>query len=111
MVTRRLRRPAVVLAVLCFATSLLVVPAFVPSVGDRVLTPAGEAVLAGARAGQQGRYITVERDAPAPDVDDVRAGAGDDSRAAGAETRRAPSLTPRAEPSLRRAARATGEAP
>jgi multicomponent Na+:H+ antiporter subunit D len=102
---------AVVLAVLCFATSLLVVPAFVPSVGDRVLTPAGEAVLAGARAGQQGRYITVERDAPAPDVDDVRAGAGDDSRAAGAETRRAPSLTRRAEPSLGRAARDTGEAP
>jgi len=53
---------SVLLAVLCFAGSLLAVPA----VRDRVLAPASEVVTAGAEAGRRGRTITVQRRRPAP---------------------------------------------
>ncbi|MBL7139734.1 MAG: NADH/ubiquinone/plastoquinone (complex I) [Planctomycetes bacterium] len=56
-----MRAATLVLAVLCFATALLVVPA----IRDRVVTPATEIVLGGAEAGRGGRTITVERK-PAP---------------------------------------------
>ncbi|MFO8012087.1 MAG: proton-conducting transporter membrane subunit [Phycisphaerae bacterium] len=57
---------SVLLAVLCFGSSLLVVPA----VRDRVLTPAGDAVTAGARAGRG-----------TPEVVDIGAVGGDAHRA------------------------------
>ena len=56
-----MRAATLVLAVLCFATALLVVPA----IRDRVVTPATEIVLGGVEAGRGGRTITVERK-PAP---------------------------------------------
>ena len=52
---------SVLLAVLCFASSLMAVPA----VRDRILTPASEAVTAGAATGREGQMITVPRGGPA----------------------------------------------
>ena len=55
---------SVLLAVLCFAASLMALEAM-PGVRGPVLTPASEAVTAGAAAGRRGRLISVERDRPA----------------------------------------------
>jgi len=107
---------SVLLAVLCFATSLMAVPA----VRDRVLTPASRVVVGGAEAGRGGRTIIAEGERPtSPTVEsparsvsgptaqergEVVAG----SRAAGLLSRRAP-----AESAARtgRAALDVGETP
>jgi len=100
---------SVLLAVLCFASSLMAVETM-RTVRGRVLTPASEAVTAGAAAGRQGRLITVERERPAtprqPEDVDATAPGGRDShrerrkhlaaglgrrvRTSDTETRRAP---------------------
>jgi formate hydrogenlyase subunit 3/multisubunit Na+/H+ antiporter MnhD subunit len=81
---------SVLLAVLCFASSLMAVPA----VRDRVLTPASEAVTAGAETGRDGQMITVPRGgSPHP----VRAAESLADGAAGTETRHAEALVGRAE--------------